>query len=156
MLEAKLISASLKKNVYYWLSFLVGFVGPIGIIARRFNLIQEQSRTTLTFLGLLIVLVTINFFRKEAMAWIVGWPTSLAKSIILTIVDAKWWLTLLLLLLAFRSEYFYSFIDEWYTIAWFSFLLSLAGGFLKRMHEYYLEYIVDRKKYIKFKEWDKE
>lgn len=157
MLEAKLISVGIKKNTFYWLSFLVGLLGPIGVIARRFNLIQDQqSGTTLTFLGLLIALVLFNFFRKEIMAWITNWPISLAKSIILTIVDTKWWLALLLLLILFRSEYFYSFIDDWYQVAWFSFILSLAGGFLKRMHEYYSEYILDRRKYLKFKEWDKE
>jgi hypothetical protein len=157
MLEAKLISAGMKKNLFYWLSFLVGLLGPIAVIARRFNLIQDrQSGTTLTFLGLLVALVLVNFFRKEIMKWIESWPISLAKSIILTIVDTKWWLALLMVLLLFRSEYFYSFIEDWYTVAWFSFVLSLTGGFLKRMHEYYLEYISDRRKYLKFKEWDKE
>jgi hypothetical protein len=156
MLEAKVISATLKKNFFYIASIIVGVFGPIGIIASKFSLYQDNTGVKLTFLGTLILLVTINFLRKEIVEWISNWPISLAKSIALTLIDAKWWLLLLMIFIFVQSERFYSYVDVWYEIIWFSLLLSVAGGFLKRMHEYYLEFILDRRKYLKFKDWDKE
>jgi hypothetical protein len=156
MLEAKVISATLKKNFFYIASIIVGVFGPIGVIASKFSLYQDNTGVKLTFLGTLILLVTINFLRKEIVEWISNWPISLAKSIALTLIDAKWWLLLLMIFIFVQSERFYSYVDVWYEIIWFSLLLSVAGGFLKRMHEYYLEFILDRRKYLKFKDWDKE
>lgn len=155
MLEAKVVSATLKKNFFYIASIIVGVLGPIGVIASRFNLYVDNTGVKLTFLGTLILLVMINFLRKEITEWIGNWPTSLAKSIALTLIDAKWWILLLMVFLFVQSERFYFYIDTWYEIIWFSLLLSIAGGFLKRMHEYYLEFILDRRKYLKFKDWDK-
>jgi len=156
MLEAKVISATLKKNFFYIASIIVGVFGPIGVIASKFSLYQDNTGVKLTFLGTLILLVTINFLRKEIVEWINNWPISLAKSIALTLIDAKWWILLLMIFIFVQSQRFYSYIDVWYEIIWFSLLLSIAGGFLKRMHEYYLEFILDRRKYLKFKDWDKE
>jgi hypothetical protein len=156
MLEAKVISATLKKNFFYIASIIVGVFGPIGVIASKFSLYQDNTGVKLTFLGTLILLVTINFLRKEIVEWISNWPISLAKSIALTLIDAKWWILLLMIFIFVQSQRFYSYIDVWYEIIWFSLLLSIAGGFLKRMHEYYLEFILDRRKYLKFKDWDKE
>lgn len=156
MLEAKVISATLKKNFFYIASIIVGVFGPIGVIASKFSLYQDNTGVKLTFLGTLILLVTINFLRKEIVEWISNWPTSLAKSIVLTLIDAKWWILLLMIFIFVQSQRFYSYIDVWYEIIWFSLLLSIAGGFLRRMHEYYLEFILDRRKYLKFKDWDKE
>lgn len=156
MLEAQVVSATIKKNVFYIAAVIVGVIGPIGVIASRFNLYADSTGVKFTFLGVLILLVMINFLRKEIAEWIGNWPISFAKSIILTIFDAKWWLLLLMVFVFVQSERFYSYIDVWYEIIWFSLLLSIAGGFLKRMHEYYLEFVLDRRKYVKYKKWDKE
>jgi hypothetical protein len=156
MLEAKVVSARIKKNFFYLASLIVGVFGPIAVIASRFNLYVDSTGVKLTFLGMLILLVVINFLRKDIVGWIHNLPTSIARSILLTLIDAKWWLILLLIFIFVQSERFYSYIDVWYEVIWFSLLLSIAGGFLKRMHEYYLEFILDRRKYLKFKDWDKE
>lgn len=112
------IAKDKRMRLYMRLLFvLFAFVGPILVVATKYNLFKEYDGWTMTVIGAIIVIGTIYRLRKRIMKWINEWEYSTFKYVLLGFSRIAIFIVIVVIAhLAQRESTKIVYVLDWYLV----------------------------------------
>ena len=140
-----------KKNMYYILAIIVGYILPLAYFAIKQGVVKEVTKTSIVMPVLLIGFVGVMKIAGDIPHWVATWEPSLKKGLVKAI--PKVLLFIMLITLGLTLKYMLEHAIQVAFAAYFETVLVLFGGLtagavLEAFHLKYRELYLISKGYV--------